>query len=286
MDWRDIPSLSALRAFEATARLGSFSAAARELNVTHAAIGQHVRGLESHFAATLMVREGRGMELTDTGARLAAAVGEGFATIAAGVADIRKRGEDEPLKIALTPAFAENWLMPRIGAFWADHPEVAVVLAPSTDLVDLRRDGFDLAIRYGAGVWNGEAAELLVQAKTVVIGTPEVAARATQEGLLSMHWILETDRIEQQLWAQSQGLDYDKLKMTSMPTNGLVLSAVRAGMGLSMQARALVENDLKAGRLVCLFEEVQSELGYYIIPRPGVISPKLKVFLRWLRNSR
>ena len=80
MDWRDIPSLAALRAFEATARLSSFSAAARELNVTHAAIAQHVRGLEAEFGCELVFRQGAGMALTDAGRALALSLGEGFAT--------------------------------------------------------------------------------------------------------------------------------------------------------------------------------------------------------------
>ena len=85
MDWRPIPSLSALRAFEAMARLGGLSAAARELNVTHAAIAQHIRYLEDFLTVKLAYREGNGMRLTPSGSDLSKALQDGFKTIAGGV---------------------------------------------------------------------------------------------------------------------------------------------------------------------------------------------------------
>ena len=175
MDWRDIPSLSALRAFEAAARLGSFSAAARELNVTHAAIAQHVRALEAHFSVTLMAREGRAMCPTAEGRQLAQDLGEGFGTIAAGVRALIGSRRARPLQVTLTPSFAEAWLMPRIGQFWAQHPEVEVALIPSVSLIDLRRDGFDMAIRFGAADWPGLAVEPLVMSPFVVVAAPSLA---------------------------------------------------------------------------------------------------------------
>ena len=88
-DWRHLPSLSALRAFEATARLDGFSAAARALNVTPAAVAQQVRGLEADLGVALVIRQGRGLVLTPEGARLSAALAEGFSTIAGGIDALR-----------------------------------------------------------------------------------------------------------------------------------------------------------------------------------------------------
>ena len=134
MNWKDIPSLAALRAFEALARHGSLSGAARELNVTHAAVSQHLRQLESALDEPLARREGQGMALTDAGRDLALALGEGFARIAEGVAQLRDRRAQRLVVVALTPSFAESWLMPRIGGFWSAHPEVEIRLAPSIAL--------------------------------------------------------------------------------------------------------------------------------------------------------
>ena len=110
MDWRDIPSLSALRAFEAAARLGSLSEAARALNVTHAAIAAHVRALETEFGQPLLRRSGRGMVPTQAGLELSRDLGSGFAEIAAGVRALKRGREDRPVILTTTPSFAENWL--------------------------------------------------------------------------------------------------------------------------------------------------------------------------------
>jgi LysR family glycine cleavage system transcriptional activator len=290
MNWKDIPSLAALRAFEATARLDGYSAAARELNVTHAAIAQHVRGLETFFGQTLMVRQGRGMGLTAAGHRLAASVSEGFGVIEAGVAATRRAREDAPLKIALTPTFAENWLMPRLGAFWAENPMFSLALVPGFEVVDLKRDDFDLAIRYGHGNWPGVRSEHLVAANYVVVGTPalveglKVGENCDLAELKGKPWVMPDGRDEEKLWAKANGLDLDGSQGSRIATNSLVLSAVRSGVGLSIQARALVQDDLASGALVCLCEEPASTLGYYIVTRDGVTSDRLTVFLKWLRS--
>jgi LysR family glycine cleavage system transcriptional activator len=287
MNWKDIPSLAALRAFEATARLDGYSAAARELNVTHAAIAQHVRGLEAFFCQTLIIRQGRKMELTQAGHKLAASVSEGFGVIEAGVGAVRQAGEDAPLKIALTPTFAENWLMPKLGAFWAEYPYFPLALIPSLELVDLKRENFDLAIRYGRGDWPGVKAELLAPANYVVIGTPELVGERQVGELKDLNkfpWVMAEGRDEEKLWAKSHGLDLEGTQGSRFSTNGVVLSAVRAGLGLSIQGRALVEQDLASGALVCLCEEPPSTLGYYLVTLNETPRERLQVFLKWLRS--
>ncbi len=287
MNWRDIPSLSALRAFEAMARLGGFSLAARELNVTHAAIAQHVRGLEAELGQTLVVREGRGMGLTEAGRTLAASLGDGFAEIANGVAATRGFGMDRPLQIATTPSFAENWLMPRIGAFWAEHPEIKLAMVPGYDLVNLKRDGFDMAIRYGRGGWDDVDSEYLVSAGNVVVAIPELAAHVPYgdiKALQSQNWLQETGRAEPRAWQIEQGLEFDPDKINEFTMNTMVLAATRAGYGFSLQGKALVEADLESGRLVSVFEGKSSDLAYYILTKPGALPARLKVFRNWLRQ--
>ncbi len=288
MNWRDVPSLSALRAFEAMSRLGGFSAAARELNVTHAAIAQHVRGLEAELHQVLVTREGRGMALTEAGRILAAALSDGFAEIAAGVAQTRSFGAEQPLKIAMTPSFAENWLMPRIGAFWTEHPKIKLAMVPGYEMVNLKRDGFDMAIRYGRGGWDGVEAEYLVSAGNVVVATPELASNVPYgdvEALGKQQWLHEVGRAEPRAWLAEQGLEFPPDQKTEFTMNTMVLAATRAGYGFSLQGRALVEADLAAGRLVSVFEAQKSNLAYYILTRPGVMSADLKIFRDWLRAS-
>lgn len=286
MDWRHLPSLTALRAFEAAARRKSYSAAARELNVTEAAVRQHLRGLEAFFGLPLVLRSGRGIALTAQGSRLWGAVAAGFETLMAGVEDLRRDAEERPLKIALTPAFAENWLMPRLGAFWAEHPEIETELAPSLRLVDLKADGFDLAIRYGHGDWPGYRAELLASAEYLVVATAALMKGRSVKGLTDLKglpWLFEAGRSEHRRWVEARGLAFQAQGNRFYPTNSLVLSAVRAGYGLSLQARALVERDLRDGRLIQVYAEDPGKLGYYMVTRPEPHA-RLRTFLHWLKS--
>ncbi len=289
MDWRNIPSLSGLRAFEATARLNSFSAAGRELNVTHAAIAQHVRGLENFFSQSLLYRQGRKMELTPSGQRLADQLSEGFLTIQGGVNELQAESNDRPLKIALTPSFAESWLMPRLGEFWAKHPGIEVMLQPGVGLTDLRRDGVDLAIRYGKGVWAGYQIELLTSAQFVVVASKEyIKDRKVYKlsDLADAKWLLETERQDQRLWAEELGFDLSTANTTEFPTSTLAHVAAMSGYGVAIATLAVAEKDLKSGALVNLFTAESGTLGYYLVTRKEVQSKNLNAFISWLRTCK
>lgn len=288
MDWSRLPSLAALRAFDALARQGSLSGAARDLNVTHAAIAQHLRALEAHFGESLANRDGQTMRLTETGYELAEALGEGFGRIAEGVGRIMDRSALRPITVTLTPSFAEAWLMPRMGQFWARHPEVEVRLVPSTALTDLRRDGIDLAIRFGGGDWPGYEVEPLAVSRFAVVAAPGYTkARTLDElgGLSAYDWFFSAAANEQRVWGRAIGVDFQKVGAQDMANNGMVLSAVRAGLGLSIQSRALVDPDIASGQLTTLYEGDPAGLGYYIVTRPGVLTPGARSFRAWLRKT-
>jgi LysR family glycine cleavage system transcriptional activator len=287
MDWKNVPSLTGLRALEATARLGGFSAAARELNVTHAAIAQQVRALEEFFGQGLVFRDGRKMELTEAGARLAGALNDGFGAILNGVQALQDTAETRPLAVSVTPTFAENWLMPRLGAFWAKHPEIELSIQPSERLVDLRRDGIDLAIRYGRGNWTGCEVAWLAPANYVVVGTPALlAGRKMQSAadLTGLPWVLEGTRPEAQMWAKNHGIGFEGSRITQLNTNVLVLAAARNGLGLSIQGEIVVQRELKDGTLVAALRAPVDDLGYYLVTRSGVQTSAMRKFIGWIKG--
>ncbi|MAM63400.1 LysR family transcriptional regulator [Maritimibacter sp. UBA3975] len=287
MDWSRIPSLAALRAFEALSRHGTLSAAARDLNVTHAAIAQHLRTLETHFGEGLASRDGQTMRLTETGRELADALGDGFSRISEGVGAILDRNAIRPITVTLTPSFAEVWLMPRMGQFWAKHPDVEVRLVPSVGLADLRRDGIDLAIRFGTGAWPGYEVEPLAVSRFAVVAAPDYTkARSIEElGRLGAYdWYFSSAANEQRIWGRTIGIDFERIGAQDMANNGMVLSAVRAGLGLSIQSLALVEPDISSGQLTTLYEGDPEGLGYYVLTRPGVLTPGARTFRTWLRR--
>lgn len=288
IDWRSFPSLAALRAFEAAASHGSFSGAARALNVTHAAVTQQVRALEADLGVELMFRDGRGVALTPEGAKLSQAVGEAFKGIQAAISDLRAVAPDAPLRISMTPAFAQQWLMPRLGRFWAEHPDVAISLIPDKRVVDLRREGIDLGIRFGSGKWPGVEAEFLTAAKYVIVGAPSLLhgrRDLSVEDMSGMDWIIETDWPEAKAWLKSHGVQPDEMNVTDMPNEELALSAARQGLGLHVEHEALVEADLAAGTLVKVGAIRDESLAYYMVTRPGPKRPELRLFMKWLKSA-
>lgn len=287
MDWKQIPSLAALRAFEATIRCGSFAGAARELNVTDAAIRQHVRALEAHFDAVLAERKGRNVSPTQVGVELAVGLTDGFERIQNVVERLQRAYPDRPVRLALTPAFAETWLIPRLPGFWAKHPEIQIDLAPSLKTVDLALGEHDLAIRYGRGNWPDSEKRFLVSAEYTVVASPtlgNLGPVASADELKDAVWLFEEGREEHRKWATEHGLCFDAKKNRFYPNNSLVLSAVRAGHGYSLQSRALIESDVSTGALVEVYCEQDECLGYYVLSY-GTLRRDSRIFTDWLLGA-
>jgi len=287
MDWRNVPSLHALRAFEVVAREKSFTMAARDLNVTEAAVRQHVRTLEHWFNTKLAERSGKGLALTQNGERLATITSDSFQTLARGVDDLMTTEENRPVTVALTPAFAEIWLMPKLDRFWEEYPDIEINLAPSLKVVDLNSNHFDLAIRYGLGDWHGLEATALASAEYVVVAKVGMAGAVTSSGLHNLKtypWLFEVSRQEHRDWAEKHKIDFDSDSNRHYPTNSLVIAAARAGHGLSVQARALVQTDLELGVLEELYSEDNSPLGYYLV-RGSQMRSNARTFADWIINA-
>ena len=288
MDWRTLPSLTSLRAYEAAARLSSFSLAGRELNVTHAAVAQQVRGLEAELGIELIFRQGRGLAVTPEGAKLAQALGEAFRGIAQALAEVSGAAPGAPVRVTLTPAFAAQWLMPRLGAFWKAHPDIEVSLNPDKRLVDLRREGIDIALRFGNGKWPGLEAEFLTAADYVIVAAPDLLGGRhdlTPAELSAMPWVIEQDWPEALTWLKSFGLKPDAMNISYMPTEELALSAARQGYGLHVEAAALVEADVEIGALEIVGRVRDDSLAYYMVTKPGPKRAELKVFMTWLKAA-
>lgn len=285
MNWHDIPSLLALRAFEAAARHGSFSAAARDLNVTHAAIAQHVRALEDHFGLPLMHREGRGMAVTPEGRKLADTLGEAFGLIASASSDLLDQTQTRAIRISVTPSFAANWLMPRIGGFWDAHPQIEVELIPSMQMVDLRRDNIDIAIRYGDGNWAGVQTVPLMPAGHTAVAAPSYLKNQNPNCLSDvkgMRWLLDGNRSEEKFWIAENGVDLETENVTYFATGQLSREAALAGLGVTILPAPVAAGHIASGALVKICEEQNSPVAYHVLTRPEVVSAPRDVFVKWL----
>ena len=282
-----LPPLSALRAFEAAARNGSLSAAARELNVTHPAIAQQVKKLEEWFGVPLLQRAGRGVAVTAEGPVLARELGDGFETLRRAVESMDAAATTRPLGITLTPSFAASWLMPRYAGFREAHPDIEVLFNPSAVVVEIGTGDIDLGIRFGSGEWPGLESERLLNARFVVVAAPSFMEGREYRGpqdLPKMPLIQELGTDEWRFWLLSHGIDMTETPIIMHLPGLLTIDAIRNGLGVGISNTSWVAEDIESGRLVALFEEPDTDKSaYFLVTRPGVPRPPLKAFISWIK---
>jgi LysR family transcriptional regulator, glycine cleavage system transcriptional activator len=288
MEWRNLPPLAALRAFAAYVDTGSVVAAGKVLSVSHAAVSQQLRSLESHLGVSLLDRSGRAMRLTNDGEILAQGCADGFASITRAIELVTGAEAARPLHISPTPSFAAAWLMPRLSEFRAAHPGINLILNPTADLVTLTPGGVDVSIRYGTGGWEGLEDEMLVDTSIVVVAAPAlVAGHDTSDisRLGELPWLEEVGTTESSRWLATHGaIGGLRGPLTQVPGN-LMLDGARDGQGVAVTVRTFVEADIQAGRLLILHEDATPDAGYHLVTRPGVQRPALRAFIRWIRKA-
>jgi len=283
-----IPSLASLRAFEVTARHLSFSAAGRELSVTHAAVAQQVRGLERELDVVLLQRAGRGLALTAVGQTLAQDLSEGFASFRHGIARIRQQQSTLPVRIALTPSFAVSWFMPRLAALREAHPDIELALNPGPELVDMSTGEHDIAIRFGAGGWPGVVNETFLPTSLVVCAAPSLVENFSPdcpEDLLSLPWFEEPGRHEQAIWLNATGIKMERAHNITQIPGYMLLAALRDGQGIAATTKLFVQDDVDAGRLRILWEDKTPDRGYYLLYRKGPLRAQVESVRKWLKRQ-
>lgn len=283
MYWRDLPSLSMLRAFDATARAGSFAEAGRMLNVTHAAVTQAVRALEAELGLTLLQRAGRRVALTEAGARLAQSVADGFDGIEAGIAALRQDEGRRVLRVATTTFIAESHILPRLPEFWAKHPGIEVAMTPSPVLSEFARDGFDMAIRVLEKGWTPPPdQDIRPLIETPIIGAcaPSLAHLDPRE----MPWVDDPSNAWDREQLRKAGIDPTKLKTVQLGSPHLEMSAARKGLGAMLATEIICREDLASGRLVVLPLKNLPTVCYVVALPKGPRRPAVEAFAAWVQS--
>jgi len=204
------------------------------------------------------------------------------------VAALTGARDARPLHISVTPTFAAAWLMPRLAGFRAAHPDIDLMIDPTAEVVILRPDGIDLAIRFGRGGWEGLDTSLLWESTMVVVGAPSLVGQtdfADLAALAQLPWMEEFGNSESTNWLERKGVARQTGGTLRVPGN-LLVDGARDGQGIAVTVRRFVERDIEAGRLRVLHEERGGGTGYHIVTRPGVLRPPLKAFVTWLRRER
>lgn len=249
------PSLNALRAFEATARLGSMTAAAEELFVTHGAVSRHLRALEDQLGIVLLKRGGAATELTPDGERLA----EGLATAFRLIQESVEKLKPGPLTLSCSSSVMMHWLIPRIGSFYEAHPQVEIQLNMNHGRVDFLRDNIGVAIRntmYEAPAGT-QVRELMVE-RVGPVGAPEylrTAGLATPSDLAQARLLSTKTRLAAwQEWATAAGQGGPPYDATELYEHFyLLIQAAACGLGMAVVPEMLVLDELRSGRLAAPF---------------------------------
>lgn len=293
---RSLPNPGALVAFEAVARHLSITRAADELALTQAAVSRKIKGLEQDLGVALFRRLHRALRLTTEGERLHAAVGAGLWRIAETAEGLREQGAPAQVSLQTTIAFAAFWLMPRLPAFRAAYPEIAVRLSASDERVDLAGEGLDAAVRFGEGRWPGLAARRLITEEVFPVCSPGYLAR--NPGLhapedLYAHTLLHLDVSYRNWmdwgdWFRGLGLAAPHIKRgLRFNTYTILIQAATAGEGVALGWQRLVEDMLRAGSLVRPLAASRTAGGAYhlIWPEASGPTPETRCFLDWIQRA-
>jgi LysR family glycine cleavage system transcriptional activator len=253
---RRLPPLNALRAFEVAARHNSFTAAASELNVSHAAVSRHVRALEARLNIALFHRGKRGVELTSAGADYLRSVSAAFDAIARATDDLADPAGAQ-IRVSAHPAFAARWLLHHLDGFRDAHPGYDIALDATSRLVDLARDEADLAICNGEPDDASVDQELLARSRLYPVCAPGLlpAGHRFVPGDISAFVLLhdEEDGSSWRRWLDHAGVEgVDVRHGPRFLESDLAIDAAIAGQGIALADDFLVTHDIVAGRLVRL----------------------------------
>lgn len=291
---RSLPPLTALRAFEAAARLSSFTRAARELHVTPAAVSHQIRGLEKYLGVTLFRRTTRRLELTDQGRVAAELFREGFDKLARGVSQLRADEAGASITLSVTTAFATRWLVPRLGRFVRRCPGIDLRIRAGTQPVDFDQDDIDVAVRIGRGGVAGAAAIPLFAESVAPLASP---AFVRQHGLRrpsdvarvpllhddSMRRVGQPTRWSEWL-AAAKVRNVDTAHGMHFDDGHLVLQAAAGGRGVALGRLAYALDDLDLRRLRIPFGPVlELDVQYYLLlPEARISEPAITAVRDWI----
>jgi LysR family transcriptional regulator, glycine cleavage system transcriptional activator len=287
---RRLPSLNALKAFEAAARHQSFTEAADELFVTHAAISRHIRELEEHLGTQLFLRTGRGVTLTEAGRQLGASLTPLFDQLAEATRQAASQGDTRRLRVSVEPSIASRWLVPRLGRFSEKHPDIELNIDPTSRLIDFRADEIDVGIRYGRGAWEDVDAVKLSDVVIFPVCAPQLLkgheAMTPQD--LEHFTLLHEDRKSWWAdWLLANGVTMGNSWKGVTFQNHLAIEAAEAGQGVALGDQILCTDAIVEGWLVKPFPtEIKDHGSYFIVRAKGSKeSAPAKVFREWLMGE-
>ena len=286
---RRLPSLNALKAFEAAARYESFTKAAEELHVTQGAVSHQVKALEATLGIKLFYRERQGLVITDAGRDYLAVVRDALDRIAVGTERVVQRQSSGVLTVSTSPDFAAKWLVYRLGRFAEAHPGIDLRVSATMHHVDFAREEVDLAVRHGEGDWPGLDVVRLCSEQFFPVCSPKLVSgrnRITKpSNLLKFPLLHLDDRRDWSKWFDAAGIaDAEATHGPILNRASMLIDAAVDGQGIALARTSLAAWDLINGRLVRPFDvSVRSSKPYWVVcPKATSSLPKITTFRDWL----
>lgn len=294
-----LPHLTALRVFESCARLLSFQRAAAELGLSPSAVSHQIRALETYLGVRLFERLTRAIALTEAGEALRPKLEVGFRLIETAVREVRVLSRSAVLVVSAGPAIAAKWLVPKLYRFSELHPAIDVRVSTTNRPVDLERDGVDIALRHGRGVYEGlESIRLFGEAYApmcapVLANQREPPLRRPAD--LMHHRLLHDDAAALpgaasgwREWLDAVGAsEVEAERGVHYAQTDHAIQAAIDGTGVLLGRLSIAAFDLAAGRLVRPFElSLPSPFGYYFVTRADRLREQpIRAFLAWLQDE-
>lgn len=289
---RRIPPLNPLHVFEVAARLGSFTRAAEELQVTQSAVSRQVAVLEGYLKRRLFHRDPHGITLTSDGDDYRREIAPAFARIDAATRRLLDAADANPLRLRSYSTFAAKWLLPRLPRFHASHPGIEVRLSTGIALVDFGREELDVAIQFGAGDWPGLEQRKLLGDIIQPVCSPKLLRRRHAPKViedLKRCTLLHTKYRRNDWHDWLEAVDGPDISETGMVLPGSVLAyqAAMEGLGIAMGQLPLLRQEIASGALVPLFDRpVTRPLAHYAVwPARRGADHRLRAFLAWLERE-
>jgi LysR family transcriptional regulator, glycine cleavage system transcriptional activator len=282
--------ISAIRAFEAAARTGSFRDAANELNLTPSAVSHAIRKLESTMSTTLFERSARSVRLTPAGENLMRHAGAAFDNLRRGIEEVAGRGP-QLLRVHCAPSFAAQWLAPRLAQFLAAEPKLEVRLAASTEYARFSNDDFDIDIVYGQP--RSEGVEIIPLGEEIVtpLCTREMARKIRRpKDLLSQVMIRsEVKQVQWHQWFAANGLEPPAIHGMRFDRSFLAIAMASSGLGVTLESTRLAEREIANGSLVAPLAGRSADIryvGHYLVfPRTSRQRRAVRAFTDWLGSE-
>jgi DNA-binding transcriptional LysR family regulator len=292
-----LPSLDLLLGFEAAARHLSFTKAGEELFLTQSAVSRQIKELEDQLGVTLFQRRHRALALTEAGHQFYAAAAQALSTMRSATERLRAQTGRKVLSVTTTHSFAALWLIPRLAGFTRDHPGVDVRITADIKMVDLERDGMDLALRHGPAALAGPGAIRLFGEKVFPVCSPKLLKKnpLQKPADLRNHVLLSYDDpdvrhpwLHWKTWLEVERLvDLKPAGTLSFSGYEQIIPAAVAGHGVALGRSPLVKDLIEDGQLVAPFKSQADPARAYfaIVSKNAASRPEVADFVEWLKQE-